>query len=244
MTLAKNRRAIRHLLDEQNPKDAMATYFAFYHPDDKTQIAIYPVDSDQAEGYIAFSRTGMDLFRPLVTLRLPANDVRKGAALIEQVVPPGAAVILNSRARDFPLVQALFDIHTETFLQTYVLEQSRFKPIINVLVVRETSANGLPRFLISQTENGRRVVAAAAGLNWLSPQFGEISVTTSPHYRRRGWGRSVVAAMVNYLLENGRIPLYVVSDQNEPSIELAERVGFAYRGIQQVMVQAVRREQS
>ncbi|MCP5097189.1 MAG: hypothetical protein GY943_16705, partial [Chloroflexi bacterium] len=101
MTLARNRRAIRHLLDEQNPADAMASYFAFSHPENKTTIVTYPPNPDRAEGYVAFSRTGMDLFRPLVTLRFPVNDLRKSAALIDRAMPPGTAVILNSRARDY-----------------------------------------------------------------------------------------------------------------------------------------------
>lgn len=239
--LSKKRRAIRHLLDERHPADGMAAYFAFYHPDDKTNIVAYPADAERAEGYVAISRTGIDLFRPFVTLRLPRGDMQAGAALITQAMFPGTAVILNSRPQDYPLVQAMFDIQTEEHLQTYVLDPNRFEPIINVLVTQDSSVNGLPRFTIKQDDGRNRVMAASAGLNWISPHFGEISVTTSPNYRRRGWGRSVVAAMVNYLLQNGRTPLYVVSTHNEASIQLAERVGFAYRGIEHIMVQAVRR---
>jgi len=219
----------------------MAAYFAFHHPDNMTQIITYPADAERAQGYAAFSRTGMDLFRPLVTLRLPQGDMRAGAALIEQAVAAGTAVILSCRPQEYPLVQATFDIQTEETLLTYVLDRSRFEPIINVLVTNERGPNNLPRFVIQQSDGNNRMMAASAGLNWLSPNFGEISVNTSPNYRRRGWGRSVVAAMVNYLLENGRTPIYVVSQQNEASMQLAERVGFAYRGIQHILVQAVRR---
>ncbi|KAA3662834.1 MAG: GNAT family N-acetyltransferase [Chloroflexi bacterium] len=239
--LSQKRQAIRHLLDEQNPEDAMAAYFAFYHPDNMTNIVTYPADADRATGYLAFSRTGMDLFRPLVTLRLPQNDMQAGAGLIEQAVGPGTAVFLSSRPQDYPLVQAMFDIQTEETLLTYELDRNRFEPIINVFVTRSKGPNSLPRFVIQKSEGNNQMMAASAGLNWLSPIFGEISVNTSPNYRRRGWGRSVVASMVNYLLENGRKPLYVVSQQNEASMQLAERVGFTYRGIQQILVQAVRR---
>ena len=240
--LSEKRRAIRHLLDEQNPEDGMASYFAFYHPDNMTGIVTYPADAQRAAGFVTFSRTGMDLFRPLLTLRLPQGDMQAGADLIEQAVAPGTAVFLSSRQQDYPLVQALFDVQTEETLLTYELDRSRFETVINVLVTSSKGPNGLPRFVIQQPDGrSNQMMAASAGLNWMSPHFGEVSVNTSPNYRRRGWGKSVVSSMVNYLLENGRKPLYVVSQQNEASMQLAERVGFTYRGIQQILVQAVRR---
>lgn len=237
MTLNRNRRAIRHLLDERKSADAMAVYFAFYHPDNKTQIIPYPPQAERAEGYVTLSRTGMDLFRPLLTARLP-RDERATAALLAQAVPEGTPVILNAPQEDMPLLQAFFQLQTAETLLTYELNPERFEPEINVLVMQSDGANGLPRFVIRQS--GGEGIAAAAGLNWLSPYFGEISVNTAPRYRRRGWGRSVVAAMANYLLENGRIPLYAVTENNEPSMQLAENVGFTYRGVRQVMAQAVR----
>ena len=240
--LSEKRRAIRHLLDEQSPEDAMAAYFAFYHPDNMTSIVTYPTDAQRATGFVTFSRTGMDLFRPLITLRLPQDDMQAGADLIEQAVAPGSAVFLSSRPQDYPLVQAKFDVQTEETLLIYELDRSRFEAVINVLVTSSKGPNGLPRFVIQQPDGrSNQMMAASAGLNWMSPNFGEVSVNTSPNYRRRGWGKSVVSSMVNYLLGNGRNPLYVVSRQNEASMQLAERVGFTYRGIQQILVQAVRR---
>ena len=69
MPLDKQRRALRLLLDENNPADAMASYYAFYHDEDRTQIISDPeitaeTPSDvRAKGYVAISRTGIDLFR-------------------------------------------------------------------------------------------------------------------------------------------------------------------------------------
>ena len=65
---------IRPLLDEIKPADALASYYAFYHPDQKTSLILYPPAATVAQGYIALSRTGMDLFRPLLTMRLPLDD--------------------------------------------------------------------------------------------------------------------------------------------------------------------------
>ena len=66
--LAADRRAIRALLDEHSPSDAAASYYAFYHPDRQTQLLPYPAGAERAQGYVALSRTGLDLFRPLLTL--------------------------------------------------------------------------------------------------------------------------------------------------------------------------------
>ncbi len=236
MALTQQRRAIRHLLDETNPADAMAAYFAFYHANNRTILRPYPYTAPQAKGYVALSRTGMDLFRPFVTLRLPIHDMQMSTDVIYEAIDAGTAVILNAPTRYAPLLHALFEIQTEEHLSLYRLRPSSFEPTINVLVTRDKAPNGLPRFLIRDREND--VIGASATLNWQSPTYAEIGVTTHPGYRRRGWGRSVVSAMANHLLENGRTPLYVVAQNNEASIQLAESVGFSDSGVREIMIQA------
>lgn len=237
MALTRQRRAIFHLLDETNPADGMAAYFAFHHPASRTILRPYPYNAVRAEGYVALSRTGMDLFRPFVTLRLPIHNMQTSTAVIYEAIDAGTAVIVNSPSRYAPLLHALFDIQTEEHLSLYLLRPSSFTPIVNVLVTQDKAPNGLPRFLIRDREND--VIGASATLNWQSPTYAEIGVTTNPGYRRRGWGRSVVSAMANYLLENGRTPLYVVAQNNEASIQLAESVGFTDSGVREIMIQAV-----
>ncbi|MEJ2747951.1 MAG: hypothetical protein P8183_08580, partial [Anaerolineae bacterium] len=82
--LTTARRAIRHLLDEHNPADAAASYYAFYHPDRQTQLLPHPPGAERAQGYVALSRTGLDLFRPLLSLRLPIQDMAASADVIYQ----------------------------------------------------------------------------------------------------------------------------------------------------------------
>ena len=95
MLLSDLRRAIRPLLSER-AEDAVADYYAFYHPDDKTNLVVYPENAERPTGYLAFARTGMDLFRPLVTLRLPIGDLAASADAIYSAMAPGTAVILFS----------------------------------------------------------------------------------------------------------------------------------------------------
>lgn len=251
MKLDESRRAIRPLLDERNPADAQAVYYAYYHPAEKTQLTTTPNNETRIQGYICVSRTGIDLFRPLVTLRLPffndgSNlDPATSANLIAAAIPEGTAVLLTAPELYRPLLGAFFDIQQERKLKVFLLDRSRFEPIINVFVSQSESYNGLPRFIIRQTQDGhigrRGEIVASAGLNWRSPQFAEIYVHTNTPFRRKGLGRSVVASLVQHVLDDGRTPLYVVNADNEPSIQLAESVGFVYAGATDVMIEGIRR---
>lgn len=249
--LAAKRRAIRRLLQEHQARDAMAAYYAFHHPDDKTHLVLAPENVDQnpvahADGYVAMSRTGIDLFRPLVTMRLPTDRdpraTQDAADLITRALAPGQPVILSIPFHYLPLIDALFDIQSQEHLRLYALDPDQFEPIINVLVTRSTGPGGLPRFSIRSAQSGEEEVVASASLNWQSPQFAEIAVNTRPQHRRQGWGRSTVAALSGYLIDSGRTPLYVVAEGNEPSVNLAESVGFVDTGIREYLLQATVKE--
>jgi RimJ/RimL family protein N-acetyltransferase len=237
MTLAANRQAIRHLLNERSPLDGIASYFAFHHPEDRSQIVVYPTDGKVATGYVAISRTGIDLFRPLLTLRLPPNDMNGSLELIYGALPPGAAVIINALPADTPLLRALFDIQSEETVRVLVLDESQFEPIINVLVTETASNNAYPRFVIRSSTTGSDEIAASAGINWQTEYFAEISVNTNPRHRRQGFGRSVVAAAVNHVLAHGRTPLYAVAGNNQASLQLAQSIGFQEQGIRHTILQ-------
>jgi len=237
MTLAANRQAIRHLLNERSPLDGIASYFAFHHPEDRSQIVDYPTDGKVATGYVAISRTGIDLFRPLLTLRLPPNDMNGSLELIYGALPPGAAVIINALPADTPLLRALFDIQSEETVRVLVLDESQFEPIINVLVTETASNNAYPRFVIRSSTTGSDEIAASAGINWQTEYFAEISVNTNPRHRRQGFGRSVVAAAVNHVLANGRTPLYAVAGNNQASLQLAQSIGFSDQGFRHTILQ-------
>lgn len=243
MSLSEKRAAIRGLLDERNPADALAAYYAHYYPDEKTSLVTFPEGASpgQATGFISLSRTGIDLFRPFVTLRLPSTDMVASVDLIYQAIPPGAEVIINCPALDVPLLRALFDLEAEEHLQLFLLDRARFKPVINVLVTEGDSPNEFPRFVIRHAEAGGSRIVASAGLNWQTRYFADISINVDARYRRRGWGRSVLAAMVQYLGNSGRAPLYVAAEDNEPSIQLAQRVGFVDSGVREVLLQGTLR---
>lgn len=241
MNLPAQRQAIQALLGAHNPADAHAAYYALYHPDNRTQLVTYPAGVSPATGYLCLSRTGIDLFRPLATLRLPANDPAGTFDLLYTALMPGQSLFLHIPQAYYPLLNAFFDFQTVQNLALYRLDSQQFEPIINVLVSRNDSPDKLPRFII-RDNNGQ--IGASAGVNWLSPHFADISVHTQPQHRQRGWGRSVVSALVHYLRDSGRIPLYAVHEQNEPSRNLAESLSFTDTGHRQLFLEATLRERS
>jgi GNAT superfamily N-acetyltransferase len=247
MSLEEKRRQVRLLLQERSPADATSAYYALHHANDKTQLTLQLDDTGELQGYTCLSQTGIDLFRPLLTLRLPMSaaaggiDPQLAAALIHASIPSGTALIINAPQTYRPIIGALFDIQSELPLRLMMLERSRFEPIINVLVTESESYNGLPRFVIRSKTGSTAAsgeLAASAGLNWQSPYFAEIYVHTQPAYRRRGFGRSVVAAIVQKVLDDGKIPLYAVGLDNPASAQLAESVGFFDTGLVCILYEA------
>ena len=234
MSLADRRCAIQHLLDPQKSADARASYYALHHPEKRTTLITHPLEGKRSTGYICLSRTGLDLFRPLMTMRLPANDMLATLDLIYTALPVGASVLMSAKMRDMPMIRATFDIERESMTHVLALDRGRYEPIINVLVTTEGARNGLPRMVIRR--DGETV--ASANINWRSSKFAEINVTTSPRHRRQGWGRSVVAGLCGRLLEQGIRPIYVVSAENRASINLAESVGFIDTGARSVFLEA------
>ncbi|MDX1662249.1 MAG: GNAT family N-acetyltransferase [Candidatus Promineifilaceae bacterium] len=241
-SLAAKRAAIRPLLDQDKPADALAAYYAFYHPENRTALTVYPPGARRAKGYLTSSRTGIDLFRPLVTLRFPTGSLDEAPELLYQALAPGSSVFIHAPAGYRNVLGAFFDVHTQQDLYLFHLDQRRFEPEVNVLVTRASTPDGLPRFTLRPRGAGHEgEIGASASVNWLSPHFADIAVYTNPQYRQRGWGRNVVVALVQHLLQSGRTPLYEVEQQNEASQQLARSVGFVNTGADKVLLEATLR---
>lgn len=241
-SLMPERRAIQRLLDQRHAADAMAVYYALYHPDDRTRLVVHKDVAGKVDAYAAVCRTGIDLFRPLLTMRLNEGDPDGAAQLIHNALPPGADLFIHSPLAYRPLIAALFDIRMEQQLRLFELTATYFQPVVNVLVMRSNTPDGLPRYIIRPNNAGSDgEIGASASLNWQSPHYAEITVYTNPQYRNRGWGRSVVSALASDLLESGRTPLYEVSPQNEASLNLARALGFTDTGADKLFMEATLR---
>lgn len=228
------RASIRALLDEHSPMDALANYYTLHAAPERTHVCVHANEAGQVDGFLVRARTGMDLFRPLVTLRAPTSIavetlIREGLVVNQPIyltVPESLAVPVN---KSLSVVDA--EIH-----HIYRMDAARHKPLINVLLTTGDDASGGPRCEIRS--NGQ--VGAVAGVNWQSPRFAEIYVYTDPAVRGRGWGKAVVSTLAGRLLEAGRSPLYVVAESNDYSIRLAEAVGFVDTGFREYVGHAVR----
>ena len=236
--LERVRPRVQPLLDTRSSADALASYYALYHAPARSELFVHPEraapGAEPAAGFLVRARTGLDLFRPLVTFRGPNEAVV--AALVERGLQPGRPTYLTVPERLAPWANKYLTVTEAELHRVYRHNPQRYQPIINVLVVTNTGADGLPRCEIRAGDRA----GAVAGINWQSPEFAEVYVYADPAVRGRGWGKSVVAALVGLIRQSGRTPLYVVAESNGYSIRLAEAVGFDDTGHREYVGHAVR----
>jgi len=232
-TLSEQRRAIKYMLDERAPADAFAAYYALHHDPARTVLFLHHSPTQQLDGFLVRAQTGLDLFRPVVSLR--AHNEPAARELFRAGLTPQRPYYLVAPVRLASVIHHALNMSDVETLCTYRLDPARFTPDINVLVVANPAPDGTPRYEISRDG----VAQAVAGINWQSPHFAEVYVHTQPAARGRGWGKSVVAALVNDLLQRGRLPVYVVNEQNTASVSLAASIGFVDTGARELAGQAV-----
>ncbi len=232
MGIEDSRQRLGLLFDPASPADAPTAYYALYHDLARSELAIETDEHGRAIAFAGRFQTGLDLFRPLVTLR--CDDAESATSLLSQVLLPGRPYILFASLNQRPWVDGCMEIVTERVLSVYALLLPQFRPVINVLIQRRTAPDGTPFFVI---ESGDQ--RAIAGLNWRSPGFAEIYVHTDAPVRRQGWGKSVVSAMTHAVLDSGRLPLYLVDESSDSSRRLAESLGYIDTGARQFYADAV-----
>lgn len=212
-------------LSLSDPKDALAAYYALYHEPRRTQLWLHRRGSE-VEGLVAVCQTGQRLFQPTVVLRAP--DMVMGVELLRQALVPGRPYYLITIPQLAPSIETVVDLQRPEHNRVYVLDVTRFKPIINVLVRPDHAPDGSRRFVVRS--GSQMEVVAVSGINWRSPHFAEVFVYTEAAARGRGWGKSVLSACTGYLMREGVRPLYIVEEDNQPSIWLAESLGYVDDG--------------
>lgn len=223
---------IRSLLDAQATIDALAAYYALHAPTTQVKLVAHYAEN-QPDGFLVSARTGMDLFRPLVTFR--AHHERAVEWLFREGMMPGRPVYMTVPQAFGPWVNKYLQVSEAELHRVYSLRADRHQTLMNVLALTNYDANGLPRVEIRSSGE----LGAVAGLNWQSPNFAEIFVYTDPAVRGRGWGKAVVSILSGLVLKSGRTPLYVVAETNDYSIRLAEAVGFDDTGAREYVANAV-----
>ncbi len=232
VTLRDQRALIAPLLDSSNPADAPTAYYALYHDPNRSNLFVRTDAEGRAVGFVGRFQTGIDLFRPVIVMRCWQPEV--AADLLSQALVTGRPYLLFSSANQLPMVGGSLQISNQRLLSIYVLDRSRFTPVINVLVVTKATPDGTSRAQIQSGDS-----QAVAGVNWQSPGFAEIYVHTDAEARQRGWGRSVASACTERVLASGRLPIYLVEKDNEASISLAESLGYIDSGAKHVFADAI-----
>lgn len=222
--LEMQRLVVQHLLDEDSPRDAMASYYALHHDPNRTELFLHCGEDMRPDGFLVRAQTGADLFRPLVTLHAAPESA---GTLLKAGLIPGRPYYVVLPYLMCETVLPGLEISDPQVLRVYRLDPACYQPVINVLVQSHRGFDGLPRREIRS--QGR--IYAMAGINWRSPQFAEVYVSVDAMARGRGWGRSVVSALVGELWASGVTPLYVVSEDNEASLSVADAVGFVDTGV-------------
>jgi GNAT superfamily N-acetyltransferase len=227
LNIREQRGLIQSFIDPDTAADAPTSYYGLYH--DPARSSLFARAGD---GFVGRFQTGIDLFRPLVTMRCfrpePAAD------LLSEALTVGRPYLFFAHVNQLPLIGGSLQLNQERILGVYVLDPTRYKVSVNVLVTEKSAVDGTPR---AEIHSGG--LQAACGVNWQSPGFAEVYVHTEPEARRRGWGRSVLGAVTGRILSSGRLPIYLVELNNEASIGLATGVGYVDTGARQVFAEAI-----
>lgn len=233
MSIHELRTQVRQLLDDSSPADAPTAYYALFHNPARAALYTCATAEGEVSGFVGVFQTGIDLFRPLVTLQ--CANAECASDLLARALTPERPYIFFAKMNQLPLVGDLFQFDDHRTLHIYRLDPRRFMPEINILVQHKTAHDGLPRAVIESDG----VAQAVAGVNWQSPGFAELYVQTDPDAQGRGWGTSVASAVTQAVLEQGRIPLYLVEGTNDASRALAERLGYVDTGARQVVADVI-----
>lgn len=226
-SLREQRKLVATFIDSDSAADAPTAYYGLYH--DPARSALF---TRAQEGFVGRFQTGVDLFRPLVTMR--CYRAEPAADLLSEALTAGRHYLFLANVNQLALVGGSLQLANERILSVYVLDSTRFQPTMNVLVLDKTAPDGTPR---AEIHSGG--LQAVAGVNWQSPGFAEVYVHTEAEARRRGWGRSVLSSITARILKNGRLPVYLVEPNNEASVSLAQGLGYVDTGARQVFADAI-----
>jgi len=232
---SQERGQLGQLVDDRSATDALATYYALYHPVERVALYAYFPGRASPSGFLAIAQTGWDLFRPMAVPFIAQPQAM--TALLRAGLEPHRPVMIQLPIDQRPWIEATVELSEVQVLELLRLDPAAYKPEINVLVVEDASPSGLPRFEVRSGE----VVRSAAGVNWSGGRFAEVYLESDAEISGRGYSRSALSAIVGRLLADHKVPLYRVEVEDVRSQAEAHWVGFRKTGERTILAQAVLR---
>ena len=101
-TLREQRVLITPLVDTTSPADAPTAYYALYHDPNRSTLFTKLGGDGKAIGFVGRFQTGLDLFRPVITMRRPQPEI--AADLLAEALVVGRPYILFSSADQLPMI--------------------------------------------------------------------------------------------------------------------------------------------
>lgn len=234
-TLPYMRDQVRQLLNEFDAADGLASYYALHHNPRRTTLTMNHNSHGTLDGFVVVCQTGIDLFRPVVTLRARGDGALP--ELLTEALLPGRPYLLIVPEVMVGRLEPFLSLSTLSTNHIYRLDPVRFHHEVNVLTMNIADPEGNPR---AEIRRGGRPVAVA-GINWRSPIFAEVFVSVEEAHRMMGMGRAVLNALTAQLLTLKVTPLYAVAEGNQASLQLAASLGYVDTGAREAMAQAALR---
>jgi len=220
----ENRDTLRGLIDVRSAADALASYYGLVHECERVKLYGYYSNNHSLSGFMAVAQTGMDLFR---SLALPFVGTRQGLhELVLGALQPGRhyLVYLPIEQQEYLIGTAELTSHMVSNLLR--LDARGFEPVLNVLIERRHTPDGLPRYEI-KSSNG----SAAAGINWRTEHAAEIYAEGDVPGYRRGFTKAVLGGLISQLVHDRLTVFLRIPDDDYRSFEDAFDLGFKPTGV-------------
>jgi len=227
----EERGKLQNLVDIRSTSDAMAAYYGLEHPSERVSIYGYYPNGQVLSGFMTVASTGLDLFRPLIIPFTAKDEALR--TLVAAALDPGRPYLIYLPIEQSESLIDLADIEPIALTNLLRLDTKRFEPVINVLVQKNEGLGGSPRFEIQSRGEGH----AASGINWRSSQSVEIYVESDSSGYRRGFTKSVLAALIQDLLKEKIRILFRVADDDYSAFEDAFDLGFSPTNVRTLFAQ-------
>jgi hypothetical protein len=223
----KQRAELAGILNPQSAGDALASHFALEHPGNRVRIFVSKTSASRIAGFLVKAWTGYDLFQPLLVPFTASGDDLN--ALLEAALFDTPQALIGMPYEHIDQLEAHYILNQPKLTEILRLDPSKYRQIINVLVLAKDTPDGWPRFEVKRGET----TLAATGMNWLGKRFAEIYFNQLPGLTQ-DFAPSLLSAISSALLERRRVALLRIGEAEDKVFTAAEEVGFRATGIRTV----------